>query len=127
MSDSERLDPRTEQTFRVRLEEVRDGLRSLLDVNRGGTRPVSLDEPIGRISRIDAIQQQKMAQASRGMQQQRLRLVEAALESMEAGTYGICRLCDEPIGLARLEARPETPFCLDCQQDREDERADPRA
>ncbi len=123
MSDGDRLDPEQRQTLRRRLEEVRQELRSLLDGNRGGTRPVSLDEPIGRISRIDALAQQKMAQASRGMQQRRLRLVEAALESMEAGEYGICRLCEEPIGIARLQARPETPFCLDCQQDREDERS----
>ncbi|MGO1318230.1 MAG: TraR/DksA family transcriptional regulator [Cellulomonadaceae bacterium] len=39
---------------------------------------------------------------------------EAALERLEAGTYGVCEVCGEPIGAARLEARPAARRCVRC-------------
>ena len=56
-----------------------------------------------------------MAQASRRNVERRARQVAAALEALEAGEYGLCRRCEEPVGYARLKVRPETPFCLACQ------------
>lgn len=44
----------------------------------------------------------------------RLRDVEAALERITAGTYGICTNCKKEIPLERLEANPEAAICLDC-------------
>ena len=41
--------------------------------------------------------------------------VAEALQRIEDGTYGTCLKCDDPVDFARLEARPESPFCLDCQ------------
>jgi RNA polymerase-binding transcription factor DksA len=42
--------------------------------------------------------------------------VDAALERLEAGTYGRCQACGEPIEPARLEERPYTRFCLEDQR-----------
>ncbi|MCK5912686.1 MAG: TraR/DksA C4-type zinc finger protein, partial [Desulfuromusa sp.] len=33
--------------------------------------------------------------------------------------YGECRMCEEPIGYPRLQVRPESPFCLECQKQAE--------
>ena len=41
--------------------------------------------------------------------------VERALEKYEAGTYGICDSCGQPIKPARLEALPQASLCLDCK------------
>ena len=76
---------------------------------------VELDLPIGRLSRMDAMQQQAMAQAEQRRHAQRLEQVEAALERVADESFGCCRLCDELIPLRRLEARPEGAFCLRCQ------------
>jgi DnaK suppressor protein len=43
-----------------------------------------------------------------------IRLIQAALERIENGTYGTCEACGEPIGDARLRAVPETRRCLGC-------------
>jgi DnaK suppressor protein len=40
--------------------------------------------------------------------------VEAALRSIDDGTYGICTNCGEPIATERLEAIPWAPTCIDC-------------
>jgi len=86
-------------------------------VDAAGT--VELDQPIGRLSRMDAMQQQQMAKASRRIAEQRLLQIDAALTRMAGGDYGICVECEEEIDLARLQARPESPFCVDCQGRRE--------
>jgi DnaK suppressor protein len=44
-----------------------------------------------------------------------LQEVEAALQRVEAGTYGICQACGRPIGDERLEAMPATRFCVEDQ------------
>ncbi len=92
-------------------------LEQLLASTKDGTRPVGLDEPIGRLTRMDAIQQQSISAANRRELDLRLRLVEQALGAMRLERYGLCLKCEAPIGYARLEARPESPFCLDCQGD----------
>ena len=50
---------------------------------------------------------------------QRLEQVKAALHRIEAGEFGLCLDCEDEIELPRLTARPEAPFCLDCQAARE--------
>jgi DnaK suppressor protein len=65
---------------------------------------------------MDAMQVQAMAQLGRRQLEINLLRVDAALAAIDAGTYGICRECKEPIGLNRLEAIPEAPFCVPCQE-----------
>ena len=99
----------------ARLREVRAELEATLGLTREQARPVDLDNPIGRISRVDAMQQQAMAQASRQRHEQRLEQIDAAQLRLSRGIYGDCLRCDEPIGYRRLMARPETPNCVACQ------------
>ncbi len=105
--------------LRAALEALELELTASLKSAAEGAKVVDLDQPIGRVSRIDAIQQQKMAEASKEKQQLRMGQVRVALAAMESGEYGDCRSCDEPIGYRRLRARPESPFCLRCQGGRE--------
>jgi RNA polymerase-binding transcription factor DksA len=45
---------------------------------------------------------------------QEIRMIEAALRRIEAGTYGLCANCGEPIEPERLETVPATPLCAAC-------------
>jgi len=94
-------------------------LAEQFELSAEAARPVDLDQPIGRVSRVDALQQQAMAQASRRNLKVRVAQVKTALGAMREGDYGTCRKCEEPIGYRRLKSRPETPFCVDCQGSRE--------
>ena len=100
-----------------KLAALRDELKHLLDTTQDATRPVDLDEPIGRLTRMDAIQQQSMSAANRRSHEIRLRQVAQALGAIEQEKFGFCRRCDDPIGYKRLSARPESPYCLDCQDE----------
>ena len=97
---------------RLRLEQY-------LQLTREGAKPVDLGTPIGRLSRMDAMQQQEMTKASRATLQTQLEQIAASLEAYAKGEYGDCRSCEAPIGYRRLKARPEAPFCLSCQDIRE--------
>jgi DnaK suppressor protein len=44
-----------------------------------------------------------------------LRSVKHALAKFADGSYGVCESCGEPIGMSRLDARPEARFCIACQ------------
>lgn len=91
-------------------------LDSQLDESRQNAEPVTLDQQsVGRVSRIDAIQQQQMAVANREQSILLLNQVSAALRRTVSDEYGFCLQCGEPIGFPRLEAQPFTPLCLECQ------------
>ena len=100
------------------LLKLKQELSLLESATREGAKPVDLDEPIGRLSRMDALQQQAMSAANQRRNRLRLQLVSAALK-MEPEEYGYCQRCDEPIGYARLKIRPESPRCVTCQNQAE--------
>ncbi|MEZ4483151.1 MAG: RNA polymerase-binding protein DksA [Syntrophotaleaceae bacterium] len=45
--------------------------------------------------------------------------IRDALARIENGTFGTCECCEEPIGEARLRARPVTELCIDCKTEQE--------
>lgn len=48
-----------------------------------------------------------------------LQQTERALERLDAGTYGICENCGNPIGKARMQAFPRATLCVECKQKQE--------
>lgn len=44
--------------------------------------------------------------------------VDAAVEKLDAGTYGVCESCGKEIGSARMEGRPTSRYCVDCKSRR---------
>src|SRR6476620_3638736 len=46
---------------------------------------------------------------------------KSLLSKLDHGSFGICEICEEPIGKKRLEARPETTLCIKCKEDQERE------
>ncbi len=98
------------------LRRLETELDTVLRQSKDAAQPVILDQQsVGRLSRIDAIQQQKMVEANRRRQALRLKKVRAAMNAIDDGEYGLCRRCDESIGWRRLRAQPECTVCLICQ------------
>lgn len=98
-----------------RLREEREALRRASARTAEGRRPVALDQQsVGRLSRMDALQNQAMAAAQEGRRHARLRAIEAALARIEAGEFGWCEACGEPIGERRLDLDPTLGRCVAC-------------
>ena len=108
--DGERL-AALERAIRAELEEVRTLSRS----TRDDRAPVELDQQsVGRLSRMDAIQQQSMDLAREERRRRRRGMLEAALGRIGAGEYGCCLACGGDIAYKRLEADPAATRCIDC-------------
>ncbi|MCW5963718.1 MAG: TraR/DksA C4-type zinc finger protein [Bryobacterales bacterium] len=100
--------------YREMLLTLREDLAGTLAGNRENTAPVSPDAAIGRLTRQDAMQSQQMALELERRNRQRLAQVEAALQRIDDGSYGICTRCDEEISAARLAVKPEAHQCVRC-------------
>ncbi len=103
-------------TLHRMLEALKVELRAELDRDSDAAAIVDLDTPQGRLSRMDAMQQQKMAQAQRRRLRVRLSHIDRALVAVSDDEYGECRICEEPIGYRRLSVRPEAPLCIGCTE-----------
>lgn len=49
-------------------------------------------------------------------QRKELNEIELALDKIKKGTFGICEMCEEPIGLARLQVKNFARFCITCRE-----------
>jgi len=100
-------------TARARLEEVEES-------GAAATAVVELDQTkVGRLSRMDAMQAQAMAQASARRREQTLRRIEAALQRLDNDEFGYCLECGESINIKRLEFDPTVELCIDCASEAE--------
>lgn len=106
--------------FRERLLKLQLELEGSLKRAQSSSQPVELDQSkVGRVSRIDAIQQQQQHLAAAHRIRIRLKKIDASLQKIDQNIYGVCQLCEEPIGEARLEIQPETPVCIECMKNSE--------
>jgi len=106
------LDP---NSFKKLLEE------RLAAIQAGGAEqqqegtPVELDQAkVGRLSRMDAMQQQAMAQATARRAEVELQRIRTALGRLRSGNYGYCVKCEEEIAEGRLRVDPAALVCIDC-------------
>lgn len=80
------------------------------------TKPVAPDEAIGRVSRMDAINNKSVTEAALRQSEQKLRSLEHARGKLDSPKFGVCLRCENPIPLGRILLRPESPYCVNCAQ-----------
>lgn len=97
------------------LKKRRIELQDLSSISAKSRDPVTLDQQsVGRLSRMDAIQVQAMAQEAERRRGRDLVRVEEALKRLNDGEYGYCADCDEEIAPKRLEVDPAAALCIKC-------------
>ena len=102
-------------TFKEALLAQRQELERSEEGARESVTPVELDQTsVGRLSRMDALQSQAMAQENKRRREIQLVRNRAALERIETGEYGYCASCGEDIDPRRLKVDPANPFCVEC-------------
>ena len=106
---------RDPKKIRQSLERERADLLALSKAAADERRPVALDQQsVGRVSRMDAMQVQAMAQTVEARRRARLPLIDAALRRLDSGDYGYCVDCGERIPAKRLAIDPTIARCVDC-------------
>jgi len=112
----DQLKPKQKQELLSLLQFNKAKLEQQLRDSESATGVVILDQSsVGRVSRVDALQQQSMAVSTRTKAKASLRKVLKALKRLNTEDFGYCGQCDEPIELNRLKVQPQANHCLKCQ------------
>lgn len=103
------------EKFRTVLEARKAELIASVENASDSAAPVELDQQVqGRLSRMDAIQGQAMAQATIARRRIEIARIDAAFARMEEGEFGYCVSCGDDIAPKRLELNPAIARCVDC-------------
>lgn len=107
-------------SFQKRLQARYAIIVAELESQKKGSAPVELDQArLGRLSRMDAMQQQEISKASAHLIDLERQRIQTALKRIETGEYGYCILCDDEIAIRRLECDPSLLTCIDCAKEAE--------
>ena len=108
ISEKEKLKTKIEETIKdtaykiAQLEEV--------------AKPVAPENAIGRVSRMDAINNKSVGEAALRMAQRKLANLKHALANIDKEGFGRCKQCKNPIRPARLMFMPQSPYCVRCAE-----------
>ena len=80
------------------------------------TKPISPDSAIGRVSRMDAINNKSVVEANLRQAENKLRNLKRVYSQFGSEEFGICLKCKQPIPLGRILIRPESLLCVNCAQ-----------
>ena len=107
------IDP---QQARDRLHALKAETIALSQRSQQERQAVQLDQQsVGRLSRMDAMQQQAMAQAQERHRAVILIRIDQAEKLIAQGEYGYCLACGEKIAEKRLEIDPTATHCVACK------------
>lgn len=106
---------RSNKYYQTLLETRLIELQAQEDSNADSRDTVVLDQTsVGRLSRMDAMQQQAMANATRQNRSTEVQAIKNALLRLEEGEYGYCEDCGDDIPPKRLELTPTAIRCVGC-------------
>lgn len=100
--------------FSEKIQQTLGEIEKDIERLKTSSQPISPDNAIGRLSRMDAINAKSIAEAAlRNVSVRQIRL-KAAIERIKDATYGECLTCGEAIAIKRLTAIPEATQCIRC-------------
>lgn len=114
----------TIENIRAALKVRRDELVSENLSTQSELRRLDQDQG-GRDSLDESTSEQGLTSQLRFADRDRqlIRKIDGVLERIDAGEYGECEVCGEPISEKRLLARPMTTMCIDCKEEQEKQEA----
>ena len=78
------------------------------------SKPISPENSIGRVSRMDAINNKSVSEAALRSARQKLEKLKIALNKIDREGFGICSFCKQAIATPRLMFMPESSRCIRC-------------
>ncbi|MEP5363825.1 MAG: TraR/DksA C4-type zinc finger protein [Reichenbachiella sp.] len=78
------------------------------------TKPIAPENSIGRVSRMDAINNKSINEASLRKAEEKLDKLKVALSKIDDNDFGICVRCKRPIPVGRIMLVPQSNKCVNC-------------
>ena len=102
------------EMIRTRIGEAIESVQKDIESLKVLTRPVSPDNAIGRLTRMEAIQSKSINEAALRAARVKLERLKTARDRTDDPDFGYCDRCDEPIPVKRILLIPETTRCVNC-------------
>ena len=109
--------------FRAMLVERRTALINQAENTLKSDMVLSPDDRFDEVDQASSEYMQAFNFRLRGRERFLMDKIDLALRKIDEGSYGVCEECEEMISLKRLQARPETPLCIQCKEAQEKEEA----
>lgn len=87
---------------------------SLIAEYKDMSKPVSPDDAIGRLSRMDAINNKSITEAALREAETKLKSLKQVLSKVNDPDFGLCIKCRQPIPPGRILIRPQSQYCVNC-------------
>ena len=107
-------DPENQDRYHKILQESLKEIEEYLKKTEESAEAVSPDKSLGRLSRMEAIQDQQLILEARRRKKMQKIAVQSALQRIDNGQFGNCIFCGKPIAQERLEVAPESTTCVVC-------------
>ena len=78
------------------------------------TKPIAPDCAIGRVSRMDAINNKSVTEAALRQAEGKLNNLNRVYSQLGSDDFGLCLNCKNPIPIGRILIRPESLYCVNC-------------
>ena len=108
------MDQGTHNQYEKKLLILRSEVEEYLRKSADSAAAVEPDKGLGRLSRMEAMQDQQMVLELRRRKKRQLFDVLNALKRIEQSNFGVCIFCGKEISLERLDAFPEVQTCVFC-------------
>ena len=112
------IDPGIRSKIRAKLESKIQRTLESVEEYRELTKPIAPENSIGRISRMDAINNKSVNEAALRNAENKLQRLKKRLEELELEQFSTCRQCGEQIETEKLMVVPESPLCVSCTRSR---------
>ena len=110
------MNPAERQKLKRIMEEAIEAQKTLIASLAETSKPVSPDNAIGRLSRMEALNDRAVSEASLNAARHKLSRLENALGKVDQPDFGICLGCDNPIPPGRILLMPEATRCVPCTE-----------
>ena len=100
--------------YQTRLSQLSLEIQDYLKKSQDSASAVEPDNALGRLSRMEAMQDQQMVLELRRRKKRQLSDVASALKRIEQNSFGSCMFCGKTISNDRLDAFPEVQTCVNC-------------
>jgi DnaK suppressor protein len=108
------MNPYEQNKYLKCLEEALYEVEKYLESSEDAAAAVEPDKGLGRLSRLEAMQDQQLVMEMRRRKKRQLAEIKSAISRLEMGNYGSCIFCGEEISPERLEVSPEAQTCMRC-------------
>ena len=97
-----------------KIEEETKKTKELIRDYKEQSKPITLDNSIGRISRMDAINNKSITESALRQAEEKLVKLHQALDNIDKPDFGKCVKCKQPIPLGRILLMPQSNKCVNC-------------